>query len=224
LAIPKLLPPFDLPIFLNTDGLRAMVVGGGVVGRRKALTLLAAGVPVRVVDPKPQPDDLRHSHVEWVSEPFRPEHLRGCRLVYTATSDEMTNRRVAADARALGLLVCRADTAFEGDFLTPTTVSVGHKLKIAVSTGGASPALARRIRDRLAELFDDSLGAWVDLLEFWRAEAATAVWDSAEGKRQFLDEISDWKWLDRYRSEGHAAVTLTYRRLASDLGLLGYIK
>jgi precorrin-2 dehydrogenase/sirohydrochlorin ferrochelatase len=107
----------------------------------------------------------------------------------------------------------------DGDFLTPATLARGRRFKIAVSTGGASPALARRISERLAELFDDHVGEWVDLLEFWRGLAEMGVWDPPEARQQFLDQISDWPWLDRFRSEGPGSVERAYHQLAVDLGL-----
>ena len=190
---------FDLPIFLNAVGIRALVVGGGLVGQRKTEVLLAAGATVRLVCLEPQPISLIHPHLEWQSEPYKPEHLEGVRLVFTAGPNNV-NRRIQTDAAARGLLVCRADDAPNGDFISPAFVASG-RFKVVVSTGGASPALLRRIRARLGDMFDETFGEWVELLGDWRRRAGSAAWSTADGGRQFLEQISEWSWLDRFRAE-----------------------
>jgi siroheme synthase-like protein len=213
-------PPrsFDLPIFLNVAGLHALVVGGGPVGQRKMGALLAAGATVRLICLEPQPDGLVRPRLEWRSEPYKPEHLDGARLVFTAGPGDL-NRRVQADAAARGLFVCRADDAPSGDFISPAFVVSGG-FKVVVSTGGASPALSRRIRSRLWEMFDESFGEWVALLGSWRHRALTATWKPLNRRHEFLDQISDWPWLDRFRIEGRTAIDNAYRQLARDLGLI----
>ena len=220
MSSPAEFPRFNLPIFLNTADLLALVVGGGPVGQRKAAVLLAAGAAVRLVCLEPQPAALVHSRIEWRSEPYKPEHLDGVRLVFTAATDDV-NRRVQADAAARGLLVCRTDDGPMGDFITPAYVTSGRQFRLALSTGGASPALSRRIRSRLWEMFDETFGQWVELLDDWRGRAGSSAWRTADGRRRFLERISEWSWLDRFRAEGAAAVNGAYAKLATELGLRG---
>jgi precorrin-2 dehydrogenase/sirohydrochlorin ferrochelatase len=182
--------------------------------------LLAAGAAVRLVCLEPQPAGLTHLRLEWRSEPYKSEHLDGARLVFTAATDDV-NRRVQADAAARGLLVCRADDAQMGAFITPAFVTSGRQFRVALTTGGASPALSRRVRSRLWEMFDDTFGEWVDLLDDWRSRAGSGAWRTADGRRQFLEQISDWFWLDCFRAEGAAAVERAYAELATELGLSG---
>src|SRR5262245_42902847 len=150
MSSPILFLSFDLPVFLDARSRLAVVVGGGAVGQRKARMLLDAGVSVRVVALEPQPTSLVDDRLDWRAEPYKAEHLDGADLVFTATGWELS-QAVHADARARDLWVCRADSAPLGNFITPMTLRRGRCLRIAVSTNGASPALARRIRDRLAE-------------------------------------------------------------------------
>jgi precorrin-2 dehydrogenase/sirohydrochlorin ferrochelatase len=223
MSIPRPFRNFELPIFLNTDDLLAVVVGGGRVGRRKAQNLLAAGARVRVVDPMTSPADILHDRLEWRCEPYADGHLEGSRLVFTAATPGV-NEQVHADARKRGLFVCRADSAYEGDFATPATLVRGSRFRIAVSSGGASPTLARRIRDRLAQMFDEAFGQWVEWLEYEREEAALALWKTQEGEAEFLAQISDLSWFERFRTEGEEAILDAYAELAQRLGLCGHIK
>jgi precorrin-2 dehydrogenase/sirohydrochlorin ferrochelatase len=215
-------PPFDLPLFLNCQDMLAVVVGGGTVGQRKVRMLVAAGAKVRVIDPLDPPRELLHEQLEWRSEVYRSSHLDGAWLVFTAAPTAV-NETVDADARERGLLVCRADSVYASDFITPATAVCGERLKIAVSTGGVSPSLARRIRDRLAEMFDDEFVNWIQLLEIERGWAQLGIWTPPEGRKEYLERISEWHWLDLYRAEGRGAVVGAYQELARKLGLAGMI-
>lgn len=192
-----------LAVFLNLNDRRVVVVGGGAVGRRKAAAARAAGASVRVIDPAPRPADLTDPGVEWVAEPYRPEHLDGAVLVFAAAADEV-NAAVVADAAARGVWVNSATHPEGGDFFLPASLAVGG-LTVAVGTGGAAPALARRVRDRLAGQFDPAYADWVAVLERVRRVVLDAVADEPT-RRALLDRFADWPWLDRIRSEGPDAV------------------
>jgi precorrin-2 dehydrogenase/sirohydrochlorin ferrochelatase len=203
------------PVVLDLTGRRVVVVGGGAVGRRKAAVALAAGAMVRVIDPR-GPDDrppdsslvTRHSSLTWVPEPYRPDHLAGAALVFACATPEV-NARVVADAQARGVWVNAASEPARGDFHLPAVVRRGG-LTLAVGTGGASPALARRIREKLEAEFDESFAVWVALLDEARAEVLAAVPHPAR-RRELLDGFADWPWLDRVREEGPDAVRAALR-------------
>jgi hypothetical protein len=100
--------PQPLPVHLDLDQRRVVVVGFGSVGRRKAEALHATGARIVVVDPvlKNVPD-----HVEAFAEPYRPEHLQGAALVVAATGLQI-DRQVVSDAKALGIwVVCASEPA-----------------------------------------------------------------------------------------------------------------
>lgn len=143
-------------VLTGPDLLTAAVVGGGVVGTRKVLGLLAGGARVAVIAPDAS-DELRglarSGRIEWARRPYRTGDLDGFGLAFAATSVREVNRRVADDARASGLLCNVADAPEEGTFIVPATHRTGDLL-VAVGTGGASPARAAAVRDRLASLLD----------------------------------------------------------------------
>ncbi len=138
-----------LPINLIVDNQRALVVGGGRVGLRKARGLLDAGMTVRVVAPEmlPEFDTLP---IERCLQPFMPEHLSGCQLVIACTDDRAVNRAVCHAAEAAHILCCRADGAWhEGAFIVPAQLRTEDYL-VAVSTSGRSCRTAKELRDVLA--------------------------------------------------------------------------
>ena len=140
-----------------------MVVGGGAVAARKARTLHEAGAEVVVVSPEVHPA-LRDMGVEVHERPYEPGDLEGADLAFAATDRREVNAAVAREAHARGVRVNVADRPAEGDFAVPSTLRRGG-LQVAVSTGGASPTLARRIRGELEEVFGPEWAGVVGELE-----------------------------------------------------------
>ncbi len=195
-----------LPVMLRLDGRLVVVVGGGAVGRRRALAAHAAGATVRIIDPRPQGASVEGIAV--IAQAYRPEHLEGSALVFACASPEV-NAIVAADAAARGIWVSCATNPDTGDFVLPAMLKRGG-LTLAVSTGGASPALARRIRDRFETEFDPAIAEWVQLLNEMRPHVLAAVADPVK-RCDLLDRLADWPWLDRLRAEGIDAVRQAMR-------------
>jgi precorrin-2 dehydrogenase / sirohydrochlorin ferrochelatase len=140
-----------------------VVVGGGAVAARKARTLHEAGAEVVVVSPEVHPQ-LRDLGVEVRERPYEPGDLEGADLAFAATDRREVNAAVAREAHARGVRVNVADRPVEGDFAVPSTLRRGG-LQVAVSTGGASPTLARRIRGELEEVFGPEWAGVVEELE-----------------------------------------------------------
>jgi precorrin-2 dehydrogenase len=135
---------------LDLRGRRCVVVGGGPVGAEKARGLLTCGAEVTVVSPE-LGDELRALDVTWRRGRYRRSDLRGAFLVIAATSDRAVNERVHRDAEARGMLCNVADVPDLCNFILPAVHREGP-IAVAVSTGGASPALAKRIRDDVAAI------------------------------------------------------------------------
>lgn len=176
------------PVMLNLKDLRVLVVGAGPVGLRKAKLAEDAGAVVMIVDPTIPS-----------SEEFAVHHLAGIQLVFACATAEV-NANVVEACRERGIWVCDAIVPERGTFTLPAVVKRGE-LQIAVSTGGASPALARKLRLELEDTFDESYGDWVRILREVREVVLAEVADIAVRKELF-EEFSRPEWLERGRSEG----------------------
>jgi siroheme synthase-like protein len=190
--------------------INALIVGGGRVGTRKALSLLDAGARVRVVSASMSPALTARAAVderlELVATRYASDAIAGATLVIAATDDSAVNVIVAADARTAGLLVNVADRPELGTFVTPAVHRAGDVL-VAVSTG--VPAATARVRDAIAESIDDKLGAAIGELaalrrellgrgdrERWRAAAAALVGDdfvSVVETGGFAAKVAEWR-------------------------------
>lgn len=136
------------PAFLELDHRPCLVIGGGAVACRKTKALLVCGAKVRVVSPKLTSDFrrlIRQGKVRWRKKRFQPSDLKGAQLVVAATEDQSVNKEAAHAARKRCLWINVVDQPGLCSFIVPSVVRRG-RLTLAISTGGASPALSKWIR------------------------------------------------------------------------------
>jgi len=139
------------PLFVDLRERACVVLGGGAVGERKVESLLAVGAAVTVVSPALTERLRQHAtsgRIAHVAREYRDGDLAGAALAFAATDDGAINGAVAREGRARGIWVNAADDPAHCDFILPAVVRRGE-VAVAVSTGGASPALARAIRERI---------------------------------------------------------------------------
>ena len=175
------------PIFLNLDGKRCVVVGGGEVANRKARKLLQARARVVVISPEVKPE-LESTAVEVHRRPYKEGDLEGAFLVFAATDRRTVNAAVSQEARERGIPVNVADEPSDGDFALPSTLRRGH-LQVAVSTGGASPTLARRIRQELEDAFGFEWAGVVEELSRARRDGRKAEDELEEVVEECLSRL-----------------------------------
>lgn len=169
------------PVFMDLEGRRCVVVGGGEVANRKARKLLQARAEVVVISPEVKPE-LESVAVELLRRPYEDGDLEGAYLAFAATDSREVNAAVALEARAKSIPVNVADLPSEGSFAVPAVLRRG-RMQLAVSTGGASPSLARSIRDELDNLFDPE---WAGLVE----ELAVARRSGEKADERIEGEVS----------------------------------
>ena len=176
------------PISLNLENRWCLVVGGGAVAKRKIKSLLEAKAYVRVVALKVD-DDITATEI-CVRE-FVPCDVEGMTLVFAATSNEQTQVAVKASAKKFGVLVNVVSSAKDSDFHIPAVLRDGD-VSVAVSTNGASPILACKIRDSLT--LPEGIGEFAFLVSEIRARVIACEFEE-EKCLSILEEIaSDESW------------------------------
>jgi len=149
--------PRFLPLGLDIREKPCLVVGGGGVGTRKALTLARAGAKVTVLAPTVTDElarQIEDRRIAWLDRTYSPEHTRGAFLVVAATDDIALNAAIGSDAQARGALVCDASSATRSTVIFPALLETDD-VTVAVFTDGRDPRVARDTRDRIAALLDD---------------------------------------------------------------------
>ena len=179
------------PVLMNVRERSCLVVGGGAVGYRKAAGLLRAGARVRVVSPEMdsrlEQAARESSGLSLIRRPFLPEDLEGTSLVFAATNNSRVNARIRQAAAEANVLCNAAEGEDKGDFILPSVVVRGDLL-IAISTCGASPALAKRLRKELEASFGPEYGALARLLAAVRKRLLARGRDP-EGHRRLLTAL-----------------------------------
>jgi precorrin-2 dehydrogenase/sirohydrochlorin ferrochelatase len=174
-------------VYLNLEGRKCVVVGGGEVARRKVETLLAAGAKVCLISPEITPgigELVKAGKVTHVSREYRTGDLEGAFLVIGATDIEDINREVAEDAEKTGILINIVDVPQLCNFIVPSKVERGD-LVISISTGGKSPALAKKIRKQLEGLYGNEYAEYVELLGKCREQILQQIPDIKKRRRIF---------------------------------------
>lgn len=149
------------PLFISLDECPCLVVGGGKVAFRKVKTLTEYGAKVTVVAPRTESGIDEMHGVEIRKREFRENDLEGMQIVFVATSNQECNRQVAALCRERKILVNVADVPEECDFFFPALVR-RKDVVVGISTGGKSPAAAKKIREELDRQLPESLGDFVE--------------------------------------------------------------
>ena len=179
---------FGYPVFLELAGRRCVVIGTTAVREGKAEGLLAAGATDVVViaqAPAAALDalDLREG-LTVERRPWRPSDLDGAFVVIGSSDDPAARSAIAREARTRGALVNVMDDVSNCDWAAPSVVRRGD-LVLAISTGGASPALTRRLREDLSERYGEHWGELVDVLRQVRAETLPLLPDLAVRSRRW---------------------------------------
>jgi len=154
------------PVTLQLADKPCLVVGGGSVATRKVASLREAGARVKVIAPALTEELQRlaaQGAIQWEQRPASASDLAGVFLVVSAADDAATNELIGQAALAAGLLVNVVDQPELCNFYVPATVRRGP-VSVAVSTDGASPLLARRLRERLEEVVGPEYGELAELL------------------------------------------------------------
>ena len=179
---------FGYPVMLQLDGARALVIGEGAVRERKPEGLLAGGaaeVLVVATTPAARLEELGSlPGVRVERRAWRPADLDGMAICVAWSARADVRDEIAREARARGVLVNVMDDVPNCDFAAPAVLRRGELL-LAIGTGGASPALASRLRDELAERYGEDWAELVAILREVRASTTPLLPDLAERARRW---------------------------------------
>ena len=187
------------PLGVNLQGRRCVVVGAGAVAERRIRALHACGAAIRVVAPQATQglqQMAADGQIIWTRSLYAAAHLENAFLVVAATDLPDVNAAIVRDADQQNCLVCRADDASEGNFVTLASVTRGDLL-LTVSTGGSSPTLAALVREWLEEEFGPEWEGLTSLLGALRPLVQAAGNESArrDAVRRILADAEVWNAL-----------------------------
>ena len=154
--------PAYYPVYLNLKGKRCLVIGGGRVAESKIIQLQAAGAAVSVISPEVTSaieESAQEGRLDWQAREYKPGDLDGVFLGIAATNQREVNQQIYSEAERKGVLLNVVDDPERCTFIAPSIVERGP-VTVAISTGGTSPALARKLREILAK---DPALEWADL-------------------------------------------------------------
>jgi uroporphyrin-III C-methyltransferase / precorrin-2 dehydrogenase / sirohydrochlorin ferrochelatase len=180
-----------LPLFVDVSNRRCLLVGAGEVAQRRLNWLLSAGAHVVVVAPDVGEDvrNLCADRGEIRVREFVPADVVGMLLVIAATDSSVVNRAVYEAATAQGVLINTVDDASLSSVIFPSIIRRDPVI-VAVSTGGRSPTLARRVRSLIEARLPIGLGKAADALGRWRQRVGKTI-PSVASRRRFWDDLLD---------------------------------
>jgi len=202
---------------VGLESRRAILIGGGVVAARKAQALLEAGASITAISPEFCPlihELLTHTtRIELVERPYQQGDLRGAFLVIAATDDAQVNHAVWEEAQQRNCLINVVDDPLRCNFILPAVVERGP-LKVAVTTGGASPALARWLREQFEAQIGPEYGMLAELL----GELRPAIIERFEAGQPRLEaalRLLDAGLLQVLRQQGYESARIKAHELLS---------
>jgi precorrin-2 dehydrogenase/sirohydrochlorin ferrochelatase len=193
------------PIFLELDGRRAVIIGGGAVAVRKAQSLLAAGARLVVV--AEHADEMLtalcvRSEAELVKSKYSKSYLSGAVLAIAATDNRQLNKKIYKDCQELEILCNVVDQPQLCDFFVPAVVKRGD-LQIAISTEGYCPAYAGHLRKKLERMFSEKHGEFLAELEAPRRRVMKDISNPAD-RKALLGKLVDDNSFDYFVENGPA--------------------
>jgi len=180
------------PAFLDLQGRSCLVVGGGDVAFRKVRLLTAAGAVIRIVSPEISQDLINYADEkghQLIVRGFRPSDVAGHWLIVSATGNPAVERSVFESATDAGIFCNSVDDAANCSYITPAIVD-RSPIVVAISSGGAAPVLARKLREQIELLLPTGLSKLAVLARQWRKKVCERLGDLLS-RRRFWESVFD---------------------------------
>ena len=160
-----------LPLFIETTGKKCLIVGGGKVASRKLIPILKAKMKVTLISPEVIEEIALNFHknknLKIIKRKFKPEDIEDQFLIIAATNEKTTNQKIAKLSKDNNILVNMAEDSLSGNTLIPSVVD-RDPIKIAVSSGAASPILTRLVKTKLETVIPYSFSKLADIMMEYR--------------------------------------------------------
>jgi len=160
-----------LPLFIETTGKKCLIVGGGKVASRKLIPILKTKMKVTLISPEVieeiELNFQKNKNLKIIKRKFEPEDIEGQFLIIAATNEKTTNQRIAKLSKDNNILVNMAEDSLSGNTLIPSVVD-RDPIKIAVSSGAASPILTRLVKTKLETVIPYSFSKLADIMMEYR--------------------------------------------------------
>ena len=179
------------PVNLDITNRRCVIIGGGDVAERKAERLIECGAQVTIVSPLLTPlleERKKARQIVHVDRDYEEKTLHGAFMVIGATDRNEINAQISQDALSLGILVNIVDDPDKCNFILPSLVQQGD-LSIAISTGGKSPALAKKLREDMQQQYGPEYQVLLRIMGSLRKKVLTQSYAPQDNKALFVDLV-----------------------------------
>lgn len=174
-----------LPLFVDLQSRKVVLVGGGEVATRKAELLLRAQANLVIIAPKLCPvlfNLHQQGQIVWIEDHYQTRYLEKAYLIIAATDDPALNEKVFHDAQAQQTFVNVVDDKPLCSFIVPSIID-RNPIIVAISSGGTAPVLARLLREKLEAMLPNSLGKMAEIAGNWRERVKNSITNMRERKR-----------------------------------------
>lgn len=191
------------PIYLNLADKRCIIIGGGRVAERKCLSLVRAGADVTLISPnitKRLEHYKKKGKIRHICRRYRKGDIKSAFLVIAATDSKEINKKVYFEARDKNILLNVVDNPDLCNFIVPSVFERGD-LKIAISTGGSSPAFAKRVRKELEGIYTTEFSRYLNFIKKVRGKIKAKLKNKKE-REDRLSYLASEDILNTLRKEG----------------------
>ncbi len=191
------------PVMLEVTDRHCIVIGGGEVAERKVLTLLEAGSKVTVISPELTPtlrSLVERDQINHRARQYQKGDLEGAFLAIVATDEERVNRAASEEAHSKGIPVNVVDRPELCSFIVPAVIRKGP-LVVAVSTSGASPAMAARLKGVISEALPEGLDEVLEVLKQKRNQILESI-PEPEIRKAIFDRLTSAQMLQILKEKG----------------------
>jgi siroheme synthase-like protein len=186
------------PIFLKLENLRLLIVGGGYVGMEKLEAVISNSPATKITIVATQISDTikevaeEYNNITLIEKPYHIDDLVGNDIIIAAINDPVISRQVAEDAKSKNILVNAADKPELCDFYLSSVVKKGN-LKIAISTNGKSPTIAKRVKEVLNDTLPEEIDALLDNMQNIRNKMSGDFSEKVKQLNELTRSLTDKK-------------------------------